>query len=85
MLEQICPYCGRKNHGLTARKIEILSMVAEGLTNRQIAQKLDRSEQTVKNHMTELFIRLKVKNRAEAVYRGVSLGILAKEEEVPVP
>ncbi len=79
---QVCPYCGRKSHGLTPRKAEILSLVAEGLTNRQIAQRLGRSEQTVKNHMTDLFDRLRVKNRAEAVYMGLSLGIIEKKVTV---
>jgi DNA-binding NarL/FixJ family response regulator len=51
---------------LTSRKREILALVAEGLTNAEIAQQLDLSEHTVKQHLSGVYKVLKVKNRKEA-------------------
>ena len=52
---------------LTSRQIEILRAVSDGLSNAAIARKLDLAEITVKNHMTAIFEKLRVDNRAEAV------------------
>jgi DNA-binding NarL/FixJ family response regulator len=53
-------------HNLTARQHEILRLVAEGLTNAQIAQRLFLSEFTVKQHLRAAYKTLGVKNRTEA-------------------
>jgi DNA-binding NarL/FixJ family response regulator len=57
---------------LTRREREVLSCVAEGISNHEIAQKLCISEQTVKTHLTRIFAKLDVKNRLAAtlVYYG---------------
>lgn len=52
---------------LTAREDEILTYVSRGLTNKEIANKLDLSEKTVKHYMTSIMQKLHVRNRVEAV------------------
>ena len=51
---------------LTRREIEILRLVAEGLTNEEIGKKIFISEKTVKTHLTNIFDKLKVNNRFKA-------------------
>lgn len=53
--------------GLSAREEQILNHVAHGLTNKEIANKLDLSEKTVKHYMTNVMQKLQVRNRVEAV------------------
>ena len=50
----------------TARELEILALVAEGLTNAQIARRLRVSDNTVKFHLQNLYLKLGVRNRTEA-------------------
>lgn len=52
--------------GLTSREEQILSLLAKGLTNREIAEQLELSEKTVKRYMTNVLQKLKVRNRVEA-------------------
>jgi DNA-binding CsgD family transcriptional regulator len=54
-------------HGLTPREVEILDMVAEGRTNREIANACFLAEKTVKNHINRIFAKLGVEDRAQAV------------------
>jgi LuxR family transcriptional regulator, maltose regulon positive regulatory protein len=56
-----------RSAGLTAREVEVLSLVAEGLPNRDIATRLTVSEHTVHRHMANVFARLGVSSRAAAV------------------
>jgi RNA polymerase sigma factor (sigma-70 family) len=51
---------------LTRREVEILRLVAEGLTNEEIGKKIFISEKTVKTHLTNIFDKLKVNNRFKA-------------------
>lgn len=67
---------GQENHMLTAREIEVLGMVAEGLTNKEIASKLFISEKTVKNHITNVFKKLEVSGRTEAVVQAMKRSII---------
>lgn len=55
---------------LTARQREILALLAQGLTNREIAARLHLSEGTVKNVVSEIYARLEVRDRVEAVLRA---------------
>ena len=59
---------------LTKRELEILRLVAEGLTNEEIGKKIFISEKTVKTHLTNIFDKLKVNNRFKAalMLRGQS-------------
>ncbi len=55
------------NHdSLTAREVEVLRLVEEGLANKHIARRLDISEKTVKSHMTRIFGRIAVSDRTQA-------------------
>ena len=54
--------------GLTTRQRELVRMVAEGGTNRQIASALFISENTVKTHLSKVRAKLKLRNRAQIAY-----------------
>jgi DNA-binding NarL/FixJ family response regulator len=56
-----------KRAGLTAREVEVLSFVAEGLSNRQVAERLIVSEHTVHRHLANIYAKLGVSSRAAAV------------------
>ncbi len=62
--------------GLTQREIELLRLVAEGLSNKAIAQALSISENTVKYHLKNILQKLGVQNRAEAVAHAIRAGLL---------
>jgi ATP/maltotriose-dependent transcriptional regulator MalT len=62
--------------GLTTREREVLVLVADGLSNREIGGRLDISEHTVKFHLAAIFGKLGVSTRAEAVQRGMRLGLI---------
>ena len=62
--------------GITPRELEILGLIAEGLSNREIAEKLFVSENTVKTHSSRLFDKLSAKRRTQAVQIGKELGLL---------
>ena len=62
--------------GLTARELEILTLVARGLSNREIANELFVSENTVKTHCARTFDKLGAARRTQAVQRGKELGLL---------
>jgi DNA-binding NarL/FixJ family response regulator len=61
---------------LSAREREVLELVAKGTPNREIARELFISEATVKTHLTHLYAKLGVKDRAAAVAAGYDRGIL---------
>jgi ATP/maltotriose-dependent transcriptional regulator MalT len=63
------------NDTLTARERDILARIGEGLPNKGIARALDISPETVKSHVKNIFLKLAVTARAEAVSRGRSLGL----------
>ena len=62
---------------LTDREREVLSIVAEGYSNKLIAARLGISERTVKNHLTYIMIKLRASDRTHAVVTAVRLGWLA--------
>jgi len=62
---------------LTEREREVLSLVAEGFSNKLIAAQLGISERTVKNHLTYIMIKLRASDRTHAVVTAVRLGWLA--------
>lgn len=51
---------------LTAREVDVLNLIAEGLPNRAIAMRLQLSEKTVKNHVTSILAKLQVEDRTQA-------------------
>ena len=62
--------------GLSAREREVLDLIAEGATNRQIGERLFLSTHTVKEHTSAVYRKLGVRNRAEAVQQAQRRGLL---------
>jgi DNA-binding NarL/FixJ family response regulator len=61
---------------LTPREIEVLEMLAEGVSNKMIAFRLSISEHTAKYHVNSILAKLNAGTRTEAVMRGVRLGLV---------
>jgi two-component system, NarL family, response regulator DegU len=61
----------REDDDLTKREVEILKLLAEGLFNKEIAIKLDISEKTVKNHISNIFKKIKVNDRTQAAVYAI--------------
>jgi NarL family two-component system response regulator LiaR len=62
--------------GITPRELEILALIAQGLSNREIADRLFVSENTVKTHCSRAFDKLGARRRTQAVQPGKQLGLL---------
>jgi two-component system, NarL family, response regulator LiaR len=62
--------------GITARELEVLTLVARGFSNREIATQLFVSENTIKTHCARAFDKLGAARRTQAVQRGKELGLL---------
>ena len=62
--------------GITKRELEILELIAQGMSNREIAEKLLVSENTVKTHSSRLFDKLSAKRRTQAVQIGKEMGLI---------
>ncbi|HEX7003554.1 MAG TPA: response regulator transcription factor [Trueperaceae bacterium] len=62
---------------LTAREVEVLGLLADGLSNKRLAARLEVSEHTIKFHLNSLFDKLAAHNRTEAVSTAVRLGLIA--------
>jgi DNA-binding CsgD family transcriptional regulator len=65
-----------KELGITPREHEILCLIADGLSNREIGEKLFVSVNTVKTHSSRLFDKMSVNRRVQAVQRGRELGLI---------
>jgi two-component system, NarL family, response regulator LiaR len=63
--------------GITAREHEILGLIAAGLSNREIAERLFVSENTVKTHSSRLFTKLNARRRTQAVQIAKESGLIA--------
>jgi DNA-binding CsgD family transcriptional regulator len=72
----VCNIAIQQSLGITARELEILTLVARGLSNREIAAQLFVSENTVKTHCARAFDKLGAARRTQAVLRGKELGLL---------
>ncbi|MBS1524756.1 MAG: winged helix-turn-helix transcriptional regulator [Bacteroidetes bacterium] len=66
-----------KRLNLSRRELEVLQWMAAGLSNQEIADKLFVSVNTVKTHTTQLFEKMEVKRRTQAVDLGKKLGLIA--------
>jgi ATP/maltotriose-dependent transcriptional regulator MalT len=66
-----------KRAGMTRREVQVLSLVAEGLSNRQVAERLVVSEHTVHRHLANIYARLGVSSRAAAVALASERDLLA--------
>ncbi len=70
--KQVAPPSGPEQ--LTERELEVLALVARGLTNRAIGHQLGISDRTVQGHLANIFGKLEVSSRTEAVVTAVKLG-----------
>ena len=61
---------------LSVRERDTLALIAQGLSNREIAGTLAVTPETVKSHVKRIFAKLSVKKRAQAVSRAQSLGLI---------
>ena len=62
--------------GITKRELEILELISKGMSNREIAEQLFVSENTVKTHSSRLFDKLSAKRRTQAVQIGKEMGLI---------
>lgn len=62
--------------GLTAREIEIMKHLASGMANKQIAYRLKISEKTVRNHVSNIYEKLKIGDRSQAILYAVRRGLV---------
>lgn len=74
--EERLPPIEPKGEALTPREREVLEMLAEGLSNKEIAWRMKISEHTVKFHVASIFAKLDVSTRTEAVMQGVRKGLV---------
>jgi DNA-binding NarL/FixJ family response regulator len=68
--------------GLTQREVEVLRLVARGLSNRQIAEQLVISPKTVANHVEHIYVKIDASSRAMAGLFAMQNGLLP-EEQIP--
>jgi DNA-binding NarL/FixJ family response regulator len=62
--------------GITPRELEILTLIAAGLSNKEIAERVFVSENTVKTHSSRVFDKLGARRRTQAVQRGKEFGLI---------
>ncbi|MEQ1585377.1 MAG: response regulator transcription factor [Cyclobacteriaceae bacterium] len=65
-----------KNLNLTTREYEVLQLLTQGYTNAEVAEKLFLSLSTIKTHVSNLFVKMDVKNRTQAVEKANRLRIM---------
>ena len=74
-----------KNPALSEREMEVIRLIALGLTNRQIAAQLKLSEKTIKNHVSHIFRKLKITARTQAAIHAISNNMLRSSERPETP
>lgn len=70
-----------ENPGLTERELEVLRLVGQGASNREIASTLFISEKTAKNHLTHIFEKLQVSDRTQAALYAVRSGLVTLDKQ----
>ena len=70
----------RDEEAMSPREVEVLSLVAKGASNKEIARQLRLSEATIKSHLLHIFAKLDVSDRTQAVTLAVRKGIIRLEE-----
>jgi DNA-binding NarL/FixJ family response regulator len=71
-----------RNPSLSEREMEVIRLIALGLTNRQIAANLKLSEKTIKNHVSHIFRKLKITARTQAAIHAISNNMLRTGDRV---
>ena len=78
--DRLAPTSGaRILSALSPRETEILTLIAKGLSNKEIARSLDIGPETVKSYLKSVFIKLGVERRAQAVSRAQTLGLVTTQ------
>jgi len=67
--------------GLTDRELEILTLIAEGASNREIGDRLYLSEKTIKNYVTSIFQKLQMNDRTQAAVYALQHGLISRTPE----
>ncbi|WP_308169526.1 response regulator transcription factor [Acrocarpospora catenulata] len=70
------PSSRRRLDGITERETEVLKLVAQGLSNQEIARELVLSEQTVKTHIGRILAKLQLRDRAQAIVYAYEVGLV---------
>ena len=68
---------------LTRRELQVLQLAADGLANEEIAEKLVISEKTVKNHIANIFSKLQVNDRTQAILYALRKGLMTMPPDEP--
>jgi DNA-binding CsgD family transcriptional regulator/tetratricopeptide (TPR) repeat protein len=79
------PATKRNPAGLTAREMDILRLITDGLSNRRIAARLCISAKTVDHHVSAVLAKLDVASREQAAAQAIARGFVAQGGEVPAP
>jgi LuxR family maltose regulon positive regulatory protein len=78
--DRLAPTSGaRILNALSPRETDILTLIAEGLSNKEVARSLDIGPETVKSHLKSVFTKLGVEKRAQAVSRAQTLGLVTTQ------
>jgi len=80
MLSTINP--GRHNVNLTEREVEVLNLVLEGKSSKEVAQMLFLSKRTIDFHLARIYEKLNVSNRVQAIRRATQLGLVSTAVQV---
>jgi DNA-binding NarL/FixJ family response regulator len=80
---QAAPMLPTSSGALTLRQLEVVTMMARGFSNKEIARELDLAERTVKAHVTAVLDALRVKNRTQAVIVAQQQGLLPASLTAP--
>jgi DNA-binding NarL/FixJ family response regulator len=75
-LRELHPFAEQLLEPLSARELEVLDQLAEGLSNKLIAHRLNISEHTVKTHVASIFAKLGASSRTEAVSQAIRRGLV---------
>lgn len=71
----------QKLPSLSDREWEVLQLLCEGMSNKEMAQKLFLSENTIKTHLSNLYLKLNVERRTQAVQVALSLGLMHGDDK----